>query len=1066
MFFFARTFAALFLVAGPALGAADGSVSGQLTDPQGRPVSGASVTAESPGAGIREIRSDSEGRFSFPSLPPGAYNLVGSAPSFAGASQMIAVTSGPALTVNLQFVQMAPRTEAITVTADRVATVDVESPVAAVKVLSSEDLLDANPGHPGAPVFLPGYPVETASSVQTLSAQEDDTRAVSGTVVNEKSEVVVGATVSAQSPHAQRTATTDNQGNFLLRMPVEAMTLTVSGPSIANFQETLAASAPSQGLRLQIQYLIATPLQLSGTVVDTSGGVIAGATVQVLGANGTVQITTQSDAKGSFIISGLSAGDYRLVVSNPGFETKEIPVTIGTTEAPAPLRISLAVGSVSSSITVHGREDSLVGIAESATQGTVGAQEIEDRPILRSGEVMETIPGVIITQHAGGGKANQYFLRGFNLDHGTDIAISLDGMPLNLPSHAHGEGYSDMNTVIPEFVERTDFQKGPYYADVGNYGSAASADVVYFKTLPENFFTVEGGMYGYGRAVFGVSQKLGSGNLLYGGEVYYDDGPWVHPDGYAKFNGLLTYSQGDDANGFSITARAYHGKWNSSDQIPVTAVPLVGFFGALNPEDGGNSQRESLQAEWHRQDENSRTQIMAYGFFYDLDLFSDFTYYLDDPIKGDQFEQQDRRWVAGLDARHTIFSQWSGRKVETTFGLQVRNDWVNNGLYRTENRVRTDKNDSNACNEEPIAACSTNPNLVAVLPADTDVNKFTDTMVGFFVENKIQWADKFRTDLALRGDDARYVVTSLTPSYTATELPGAPVVNLAAANSGTATKFLPEPKASLIFGPWSKTEFYVQGGFSFHSNDARGATQTEEPISPDNPFPTATSRIPALVPTKGAEIGVRTSAFSNLQSTVSFWYLHSQSELQQDGDTGGTVASKQPSNRYGVELANYYTPVEHLTFDFDLAGSSARFTAIDGADAAPGSPGGKWVPEAVGLVISSGITLHLPKGFSESLRLRYFGPRNLTSDGLYQSKLTALLNAGIGYQINKTCRVSAEFLNLLNRRDHDIDYAYTSRITPTADAAFTEVYHPVEPFQVRFGLHYAFGSDSKLVSTN
>ncbi len=238
-------------------------------------------------------------------------------------------------------------------------------------------------------------------------------------------------------------------------------------------------------------------------------------------------------------------------------------------------------------------------------------------------------------------------------------------------------------------------------------------------------------------------------------------------------------------------------------------------------------------------------------------MFSDFTYYLDDPIKGDQFEQQDKRWVFGLDAHHTIFSQWFGRKVENTFGLQVRNDWVHNGLYRTENRVRTDKNDINACNDEPIDACNTNPNLVAVLPADTDVNKFTDTMVGFYVENKIQWADKFRTVLALRGDEARYDVTNLTPSYTATELPGAPVVNFAAANSGTATKFLPEPKASLIFGPWSKTEFYVQGGFSFHSNDARGATQREEPISPDNPFPTATSRIPALVQTKGAEIGVR-----------------------------------------------------------------------------------------------------------------------------------------------------------------------------------------------------------------
>ena len=199
--------------------------------------------------------------------------------------------------------------------------------------------------------------------------------------------------------------------------------------------------------------------QLSGTVVDTSGAVIAGATVQVRSANGTVQRTTQSDANGSFIISGLSAGNYRLVVSSPGFETKEMPVTIGTTEAPAPLRISLAVSSVSTTINVQGREDDLVGIADSATQGTVGATEIQDRPILRSGEVLETLPGLIITQHAGGGKANQYFLRGFNLDHGTDFAIFLDGMPLNLPSHAHGEGYSDMNVVIPEFVERVDFRE-------------------------------------------------------------------------------------------------------------------------------------------------------------------------------------------------------------------------------------------------------------------------------------------------------------------------------------------------------------------------------------------------------------------------------------------------------------------------------------------------------------------------------------------------------------------------------------------------------------------------------
>ena len=439
---------------------------------------------------------------------------------------------------------------------------------------------------------------------------------------------------------------------------------------------------------------------------------------------------------------------------------------------------------------------------------------------------METVPGVIITQHAGGGKANQYFLRGFNLDHGTDFAVFLDDMPLNLPSHAHGEGYADMNIVIPELVQRVNYEKGPYYADVGDYGSAGSAHLEFYKTLPENFFQVEGGMYGYERAVFGVSEKVGSGNLLFGGEFYHDDGPWTHSDNYSKLNGLLTYSQGDEANGFSITAHAYHGNWYSSDQIPITAAPLVGFFGALNPTDGGNSQRHSLQAEWHRQNDHSRTQIMAYGFYYYLNLFSDFTYYLDDPVKGDQFEQQDSRFVLGVDVRHTIFNNWFGRKVENTFGLQVRNDWVHNGLYRTENRVRTDKNDINACNDEPIDACNSDPNLVAVLPADTDVNRFTETMFGFYVENKIQWAEKFRTVLAFRGDEVRDAVTSLTPSYTATELPGAPVVNFAAANSGTVTQFMPEPKASLIFGPWSKTEFYVQGGFSFHSNDARGATQT------------------------------------------------------------------------------------------------------------------------------------------------------------------------------------------------------------------------------------------------
>jgi hydrogenase/urease accessory protein HupE len=686
-------------------------------------------------------------------------------------------------------------------------------------------------------------------------------------------------------------------------------------------------------------------------------------------------------------------------------------------------------------VVVTGRQDSMLGIASSATQGTVGADEIAERPILRAGEILETVPGIIITQHAGGGKANQYFLRGFNLDHSTDFATFLDGMPLNLPSHAHGEGYSDMNIVIPELVQRLNYEKGPYYAEVGNYGSAGAAHLDFYKTLPQDFLTVEGGMYGFERGVFGLSQKVGPGNLLVGGEAYHDDGPWIHPDDYSKFNGLMTYSQGNEANGFSITGRAYHGKWNSSDQLAENAVPLVGYFGTLNPTDGGNSERYSLQAEWHRLDINSETKITAYGFYYDLDLFSDFTYYLTDPNTGDQFEQQDRRWVGGLDARHTIFSQWLGADVENSFGLQARNDWINNGLYQTEDRVRVDKIDYNAVGDP-------------MLPATVESDFFTDTQVGVYAENKAQWTEKFRSVLAMRGDLDYFDVTS----------------RVNPANSGTSATLLPSPKMSLTFGPWARTEFYAQGGFDYHSNDGRGATQNVEPVSADNPYPnTRVARVPGLIQTKGAEIGVRTLAAPNLQSTVSLWYLRSDGELQQDGDTGTTVPSKEPSNRYGVEWANYYTPIKHLAFDFDLAESSARFTSADAADAAPihsGSttlgPGGTRVPEAVGAVISSGITLHELNGFYASLRLRYFGPRDLTSDGIYRSDSTLLLNAQAGYQINKSWRVFAEFLNLLDSRDHDIDYAYTSKITPTGAAAFTDVFHPVEPFQVRLGVTCRF----------
>ena len=706
-------------------------------------------------------------------------------------------------------------------------------------------------------------------------------------------------------------------------------------------------------------------------------------------------------AVATVLLQGLGFMVARVAVLAFAFATNGKAFAQTSTNSEAPTRLG--------EIVVEGRADSLIGIADSATQGTVGAAQLAERPTLRPGEVLETVPGVIITQHAGGGKANQYFLRGFNLDHGTDFATFLDGMPLNLPSHGHGQGYSDMNIVIPELVQRVNYQKGVYYAENGDFSSAGAAHLDFFKVLPQSIATIEGGMYGYGRMMFASSPKLGEGHLLYAGEYLHNDGPWERPDDFDKFNGQLTYSLGDDANGFSLTARAYHGVWDSSDQVAQSAVDtgLVPFFGSLNDTTGGDSQRYSVQGEWHRADDESATKVTAYGFYYDLSLFSDFTYFATDNVLGDQFEQADRRWAAGLDARHTFFGQLAERDMENTFGLQVRNDWIRNGLYQTQARVRVDK-------------------AGGAILATTRQDDIVQTSAGLFWENKIQWAEKFRSVVGLRGDFINYDVSSTL-----------------SANSGTRADGIASPKLSLVFGPWAKTEIYLQGGLGFHSNDGRGATTTIDPVDGLTPVP----RADPLVQTYGAEVGVRTLAVDGLQSTLSVWWLDVDSELLFVGDAGATEASR-PSRRYGVEWANFYNLTKNLTLDADFSLSHAEFRNDDAA--------GNEIPGSIENVVSAGITYHSDKGFFGSVRLRYFGPRPLKEDNTFRSDATIMLNAQVGYRFNKTWTATVEVLNLLDRNDHDIDYAYESQTTPGGVLNEEIHFHPVEPIQVRAALTARF----------
>jgi hypothetical protein len=654
---------------------------------------------------------------------------------------------------------------------------------------------------------------------------------------------------------------------------------------------------------------------------------------------------------------------------------------------------------------VDGRGDSLIGVAESATQGTVGAEQLDLRPIARAGEVLETVPGLIVTQHAGGGKANQYFLRGFNLDHGTDFYTTLDGMPLNLPTHGHGQGYTDMNVVIPELVQRNNYQKGVYYVQNGDFSSAGAAHLQTFRVMPEALAVMEGGMFGFARGVFADSVRVGSGDVLFGVEALHYDGPWEREEDFQKFNGQLSYSGGDGEREWSLTARGYHGRWDSSDQVAASAVEggLVPIFGSLNDTTGGESQRYSLQADWSRDGGDTKTRMSAYGFYYDMDLFSDFTYFLTDIDRGDQFEQLDKRWVGGLDASQSVVGEWAGMEVEHTFGVQSRLDAIRNGLYQTEDRMRVEK---------------LNAEDGSLLPATTREDDIIQSGVGAYYEHKTRWGEWLRSVAGVRGDLYSYDVDSNV-----------------AKNSGDRTDAIASPKLTLVFGPWKETEFYLQGGLGFHSNDGRGVTARVDPVTRD-----PVGQADPLVRTYGAEVGVRSLAVEGLQSTVSLWWLDVDSELVFVGDAGTTEAGR-PSRRYGVEWANYYYLSKSLILDADFSFSHAGFRDSD--------PAGNYIPGAIEGVVAAGLTYAAGSGFFGGIRLRYFGPRPLTEDNSFRSGETILVGAQLGYRLNRIWTLSAEVFNLLDRRDHDIDYAYESRVRP-GDMVVEQVhFHPVEPIQLR-----------------
>lgn len=652
-------------------------------------------------------------------------------------------------------------------------------------------------------------------------------------------------------------------------------------------------------------------------------------------------------------------------------------------------------------ITVQGRADDLTGQVSSASVGYVGQRDLARRPLLREGELLETVPGMVLTQHSGGGKSNQMFVRGFNLDHGTDFATWVEGMPVNIVTHGHGHGYTDLNFIIPELVEHIEYSLGNYYAEIGDFSAAGGAQFRLRERLDGPIAEVGLGADRYQRVLAAASADVGArGSFLVGGELKRYDGPWETPEDLSKVAGLARYTYTGGTSSLSVLGLAYDNSWHASDQIPLRAVEAgeIGRFGQIDPTLTGDTHRYSVSGRWTRSSAQLSQRIEAYAVHYDLDLFGNFTYELEDPTDGDQHRQRDDgRWTFGANVAHLQSFDLAGRRHALTVGGQWRRDLADVSLARTQDRA------------------------VRALVRSDDVAQWS---AGVYAELVSPWSEVFRTTLGLRGDLHRAEVRSNRIE-----------------NTGTAGAEILSPKLSFAFGPWSGTEAYVSGGLGYHSNDARGAVSTVDPVTGDPLDPVA-----ALVRSRGAEVGVRTSPATGLRSTLALWTVELDSELVFVGDAGTTEAS-DPSRRLGVTFANFYRISDEWSADLDVSFTRARFLEVpEGEDRIPG---------ALENVIAAGVSYApLGDGLFGAVRLRHLGPYALVEDDTERADASSMVNVELGYRLG-SLRLSLALLNALDESASDIQYFYASRLSGEPAAGVDDVhFHPAEPRQLRVGLSW------------
>jgi hypothetical protein len=547
-----------------------------------------------------------------------------------------------------------------------------------------------------------------------------------------------------------------------------------------------------------------------------------------------------------------------------------------------------------------------------------------------------------------------------------------------------------------------EYRKGPYYAKGGDFSLAGAADIAYRTGFDRPFLDVGIGQRGFRRHVAGGSTDVGSGRTLLGAfEVMGHDGPWVVPQGLKRHNGVVTLSGVGDSSSWQLSFMSYRAKWTATDQVPERLLNAPGFnrYGSLDPTAGGDTSRHSVSGQWSHNDARGGVwRAQAYVVRYAMDLYSNFTYALERPAAGDQFAQKDARTVWGGQFSYAMSHGLFERIARSELGLQWRTDKARVGLYDSVARRITE------------------------VVREDDVQQ---TLVGVYAQNVLEWTPWLRTIAGVRVDHKRAQVDALSLTV----------------NGGRAQDSKASPKLSLILGPWRKSEFFVNAGTGFHSNDARGATIRLDPRSGES-----AQRVPLLVAGRGAELGFRTEAIPGLQSSLALWGLKLESELVYVGDAGATEASRASSRR-GVEFNNRYTPVQWLLIDADFAWSRGRFD------------NGDRIPNAVDRVASMAVTLRDLAHWTTSLQWRYLGSGPLVEDNSVRSRPSSTLNTRITRGLpgwGRQTDITLDIFNLTDRRVNDIQYFYESRLPGDPAPVADRHVHPAEPRTFRLSLRWGF----------